>query len=378
MSDSERPRPEILSHFSSLPDPRRCPGRVLHPLENLLFIALCALLCHADNWVDVAAFGEAKKSFFARYLDLKHGIPSHDTFSAVFRRLDSKAFARCFTSWAESLSNSKIGEFIAIDGKTARGSKDPALGRSPLHLVNAWACERELTLAQLACHRKSNEIATIPEVLELIDITDSIVTVDAMGTQRAIAEQIIAQGGDYILALKDNHPILHGEVIERLDWAERVDDAHDKHITRTDKPSHGRQEVREVVSSSRIEHLTGAEGWAGLNSLVRVASTRTVGDKTTREWRYYISSLPGDDAEFLGGGIREHWGVENKLHWVLDVAFREDECRVRRHHGTTNLAMIRKFALNLLKKENSKKRSIKTKRHLAGWDESYLLKLLGF
>lgn len=374
----DHPQPELLVHFSSIPDPRRRPGRVLHPFVNLLFIALCALLSHADSWVDVAEFGEAKKSFFARFLDLKHGIPSHDTFSAVFRRLDPDAFARCFAAWADSLTSTKLGEVIAIDGKTARGSKDPALGRSPLHLVNAWASDRELVLGQVACHRKSNEITAIPALLELLDVTDSIVTIDAMGTQKAIAQQIIDQGGDYILALKGNHAILHAEVIDRLNWAQTVDDAHDVHLTTTVKPSHGRQEVREVVCTSRLEHLTGHEDWAGLTSIVQVGATRTVGDKTSQEWRYYLSSLPGDDAEFLGGGIREHWGIENKVHWVLDVAFREDESRVRRHHGAANLAMIRKFALNLLKQENSKKRSIKTKRHRAGWDETYLLKLLAF
>jgi len=368
-------RPGVLKYFSELKDPRRRECRILHPFENLLVIAICAVICGADSWWDIALFGEAKQKWFATFLDLRNGVPSHDTFSRVFRRLRPDVFAQCFARWSAALSTSKVGEVIAIDGKALRRSFDRASDKAAIHLVQAFATDNQLVLGQLACAEKSNEITALPRLLEMLELTDSIVTIDAMGTQKAIAAQIIEQGGDYVLALKDNHPHLHADVIDLLDWA--ATDPEKSSTDITENQGHGRIEKRCVVSTGAVELLSNRGDWVGLNSVVMVASSRTVGEEVSQGWRYYISSLPGDDAEFLGLLIREHWGIENQLHWSLDVTFREDDSRVRKGHGAENLALLRKIALNLLKQETSRKASIRSKRKLGGWDHDYLLKLLG-
>jgi predicted transposase YbfD/YdcC len=368
-------RPGVLKYFSELKDPRRRQARVLHPFENLLVIAICAVICGADSWWDIALFGDAKQKWFATFLDLDNGVPSHDTFSRVFRRLRPDAFAQCFTRWSAGLSESKIGEVIAIDGKVLRRSFDRAGNKAAIHMVQAWATDNQLVLGQLTCAEKSNEITALPQLLEMLEITDSIVTIDAMGTQKAIATQIIAQGGDYVLALKDNHPHLNADVIDLLDWAATDPSRCSTDLSHT--TGHGRSEQRRVVSTGAVEDLPNRTDWKGLQSVVMVASKRIEGDKVSQDWRYYISSLPGDDAEFLGLLIREHWCIENQLHWSLDVTFREDDSRVRKGHGAENLALLRKIALNLLKQEKTRKASIRSKRKLGGWDHDYLLKLLG-
>lgn len=379
-SPVSRPRPRLLDAFASLKDPRRCLGRVLHPLENLLFISICAVLSGAENWVEIALFGEAKRSFFERFLDLEYGIPSHDTFNHVFRRLRPEAFARCFTAWAQSLAPLKVGEVVALDGKTLRATRDGAKGLEALHVVSAWAAENQLVLGQIATAADSNEITAIPELLELLELQDSIVTLDAMGTQKEIAQKVLDQGADYVLALKANHPkfllevesfffegIRDGRVGQDIDAWEQEPEM-----------EHGRVEQRRVWTASAVSECEGFQEWPGLSSVMRMESIRTVEGKTSIENLYYISSLPGEDAEFLGEIKRSHWGIENRLHWVLDVTFREDQCRVRRDHGGTNLALIRKVALNLIRQNKTRKGSVQSKRHFAGWDERFLLELLRF
>jgi predicted transposase YbfD/YdcC len=375
------PRTTIETHFATLTDPRVERTRV-HRLGELVTIALCAVLCGANDWVAVETFGRAKEAWLRTFLALPGGIPSHDTFGRVFARLDPAEFQRCFVAWVQAVLGDAAGQGVAVDGKTLRRSPDRARGREALHLVSAWATASGLVLGQEATAAKSNEITAIPRLLRLLVLDGCVVTIDAMGCQTAIAAQVREQGADYVLALKGNQPALRRTVVAAFaDLAPADADAWvpaERDSARTLDKGHGRVERRRYLALSDPDLLACLDpsgAWPGLRSVVRVQAERQAGDRRTGDTRYYLSSLP-PDAAVLGQAIRRHWEVENRLHWVLDVLFREDACPVRVGDGAQNLALLRQLALNLLRQERTHRGSLATKRFRAALDEAYLRRLL--
>lgn len=369
----------IEIHFGDLPDPRRGQGR-RHSLSDMMVIAVTAVICAADSWSDVRDFGRAKFQWFKTFLDLPHGIPSQDTFERVFARLDPDAFERCFIAWTKALSVSSGGALVAIDGKRIRRSFEHAWSQSTAtHLVSAFVSANTTVFAQIAVDSKENEITAIPRLLELLDLRGATVTIDAIGCQTAIAQRIVEQGGDYVLCVKDNQPTLAQALKADLDDMIREKFQGVPHdFCETVDGDHGRIETRRAWTTSRIDWLGPEQDrWPGLRSVAVVEATRDVPLKgVSCERRYYISTLDGTDAQRVATAIRGHWGIENRLHYVLDVSFAEDQCRVRKGHAAENLSRIRRIALNLLRRETTRKRGIKGKRLNAAWDHDYLLKLL--
>ena len=367
----------VFTFFEAVPEPRVERTR-LHPLMNILVIALLAMICVGDGWEDMEEFGLAKKAWLGTFLDLRHGIPSADTFRRVLSAVDPKAFNACFIAWVQALAVWTAGKLVAIDGKTVRHSFDRATGQKALHVVSAWIAENRLTLGQIATEEKSNEITAIPQLLEMLDIRGATITVDAMGCQRAIAEKIIGQGADYIMGLKGNQGTAHKEVEEFFTEAHArdfKDVEHTFHET-VDGSDHGRLEVRRAWASHEIGWFADLPKWRSLRSIIMIESERTVGDaETSIERRYYWSSHVLD-AQTFAAMIRGHWGIENQLHWCLDVGFREDDSRIRTDHGPENLALLRKVAMNLAKSERTRKKGIQAKRKRAAWDDAYLITLL--
>ena len=370
-------RTSITAHFAALPDPR-VERTKEHQLLDIMTIALCAIICGADSWVDVETFGREKRAWLGTFLALPSGIPSHDTFGRVFARLDPEAFGHCFLAWVRAVAPETAGQVVALDGKTVRRSHDRANGKAALHLVSAWASASGLVLGQVAVDDKSNEITAIPALLRLLDLAGCTVTIDALGCQTAIAAQSVAQGGDYALALKDNHPTLHAEVREAFAharataFADYAPGTHD--AARTVDRDHGRLEIRRhwtLRDPHLLAYLDPAGTWVGLRAIGLVEAERHVGDTVTVEQRHYLLSGDGDAATF-GRAVRSHWGVENRVHWVLDVTFREDDCRMRAGHGAQNLAVLRHCALNLLRQERTVTGSLPTKRFKAAVNEDYL------
>jgi predicted transposase YbfD/YdcC len=377
------PSASIHDHFATLPDPRSDHTK-RHQLLDILTIALCGVICGAESWVEIEQFGHAKLPWLRTFLDLPNGIPSHDTFGRVFAALDAEQFQQCFLGWVQAVVAHTRGQVtprqvVALDGKTLRRSHDRSNGKAAIHLVSAWATANRLVLGQVKVEDKSNEITALPALLRLLALEGCIVTIDALGCQTAIAQTILEQGADYVLALKGNQPALEQAV--QVMFADALARefrgiAHDQHTTM--EKGHGRLEVRRCWTISEPEHiayLAAEERWPGLRSIGMIEAERTVGEATTRETRYFISSLAGDAAPFARA-VRAHWGIENRLHWVLDIAFREDDCRVRQGEAAQNFAVLRQVALNLLRQEQTARIGVKAKRLKAGWDEQYLLKVL--
>ena len=368
----------LRAHFAALPDPRVARTR-RHALLDVVTLAVCAIVCAADTWVDVERWGTAKLPWLRTWPDLPHGIPSHDTFGRVFAALDPIAFEACFLGWVRELAAAAAGQVVAIDGKTRRRSHDRRGGQAPLHLVSAWAAEQRLVLGQVATADHSNEIVAIPVLLDALDLAGATVTIDAMGCQRTIARRIRAGGADYVLALKDNQPTLHDLVAHHFAVVTGGDAAGLTPATHaTVGKGHGRLEVRRCWATADPEVLAWldpARAWPDLRSVAAVAGERRIDGVAKTEVRYYLSSLPADPGR-IAAAVRAHGGIENRLHWVLDLAFREDESRVRTGHAAEHFAVLRHIALNLLRRETTAKVGIKAKRLLCGRDDAYLLKVL--
>ena len=371
-----QPAKSLIEHLSAIDDPR-IDRTKRHKLIDILIIAICATICGAEGWEDFELFGNCKLDWFKSFLELPNGIPSPDTFRRVFARLDPQQLQAAFLDWVRSVTRLTDGQVVAIDGKQLRRSYDKASGKSAIHMVSAWAEENRLVLGQAKVDEKSNEITAIPELLRLLEISGCIVTTDALGCQTEIAAAIIGKQAGYVLAVKGNQSHLFEDVVGYFDWALQDSAKQTSYTTaETVDGDHGRVEVRRCYASDDIEWLRRKGEWEGIRSIAMVESQRRAGgQEASRERRYYISSLEAD-AKQLNRVIRSHWSIENSLHWVLDIAFREDDSRIRKDHGPENVATLRHIALNLLKQDKSIKVGIKSKRKNAGWDEGYLLKVL--
>lgn len=375
----------LVTHLSQVPDPR-INRRKDHDLVDVLVIAVCTLLCAGESFNDMEDFGKAKYDWFRTFLGLRNGIPSHDTFNRVFAAIDPKQFLDCFLRWTQSLRQAVHQEIVALDGKALRRALNQ--DQSAKYVVSAWAESNGLVLGQLKVADKSNEITAVPELLRVLELSGCIVTIDAMGCQKKIAKEIMEADADYVLALKGNQETVHQEVKSFLDETlverQRSRPAGAKvgkaaatlACWETIEKDHGRIEIRRYYQSDHLDWFADRAKWEGLRSVGMVESIREVDGKTTVERRYYLASLPLG-VETFARAVRSHWGVENKLHWVMDVCFREDQSRARAGHAAENLATLRRLALNLLRRETSKKRGIRGKQLNASWDHVYLLKLLG-
>jgi len=365
----------FMDHFSKLPDPR-VDRTKLHRLLDILVITLCAVISGAEGWSDIAQYGLARQDWLETFLELPHGIPSEDTFSRVFARLDSEAFGRCFAEWTRSIKKATGAQVVSIDGKSLRHSFYTATGKASIQMVSAWANESRLVLAQQKVDAKSNEIKAIPALLDLLDLEGCIVTIDAMGTQKDIAEQIIAKKADYVLALKGNQGHAHEEVAHFFKTGLQKGFKEIKvHTHETVDYDHGRTEKRRYYQVDQINWLLAKDDWSGLASIGMMQTERTVKGETSRETHYYLSSLPAEVRRF-GKAVRAHWSIENNLHWQLDLSFDEDSSRIRKDRAPENLATVRHIALNMLQQDKTLKRGIKAKRLQAAWDSKYLTTVL--
>lgn len=378
------PHLSLIDEFKTIADPRVDRTKA-HELIDILVIAICALLCAAESFNDMEDFGKAKQDWFKTFLKLRNGIPSHDTFNRVFAALDPKQFLDCFLRWTQSLRQAVAQEIVALDGKALRR----ALNRkgTPKYVVSAWAESNNLVLGQWKVDEKSNEITAVPQLLRVLELAGCIVTVDAMGCQKKIAKEIIEADADYVLALKGNQETVHQEVKSFLDAALEEKKARPSQAVsrsragsrlqafETVEKDHGRIETRRYYQSDELDWFADREQWEGLKTVGMVEAIREVDGQVSTERRYYLASLKLQVQTFARA-VRGHWGVENKLHWVLDVCFREDQSRARAGYAAENLATLRRLALNLLKREKTKKRGIRGKQLNASWDHAYLLRLL--
>jgi len=364
----------IKDHFADLTDPRR--REVTHPLMNIVTIAICAVVCGADDFVSIAEYGEKKKKWLAQFLDLSAGIPSHDRFNAVLGALQPAEFEKCLLSWITALHEITGGQIVAIDGKTLRRSFDAASSKAAIHMVSAWATANCISLGQVVVDAKSNEITAIPKLLEMLELSGCLVTIDAMGCQTEIAAQIVARGADYVLAVKGNQPTLW-KGIEQFFLEHLEDDFARTKVSRyeTDERGHGREDTRTYYVCPVPDDLPDRHRWKGL-AAIGLAITDSVRDgKPTSEVRYYILSRKLSARKFAAA-VRGHWSIENRLHWQLDVTFGEDQSRIRKGHADANFSILRRAALSLLKNNRALKVGVKNKRLAAGWDNDYLAQVL--
>jgi predicted transposase YbfD/YdcC len=374
---------KLVEALAAVPDPRRQCRNLRHRLVDVLVIGFCGVLCGCDDFVEIEEFGRAKEDFFRRFLELPHGIPSHDTFRRVFQAVQPLALQQCLIAWLQDVRQTSptgptADEVVAIDGKTLRRTFDRARGLGALHLVSAWATSNGLTLGQVATDAKSNEITAIPQLIDLLDLKGCVVTIDAMGCQKDIAARIVAKEADYALALKENQPALYEQVTGH--FAQQFDEetsAGPMRHHREVETGHGRTETRDTYVVPAPQALVATGVWVGLASLVMVMRhcVDHATGKASDEVRYFISSLPAK-VKRLAGAVRQHWGIENGLHWVLDVAFNEDRMRQRDRQGIENLALLNRLAVSVLRQDKSIKAGVKCKRKTAGWSEDYLLHLL--
>jgi predicted transposase YbfD/YdcC len=368
----------LTEHFALLEDPR-AEHLTDHKLIDIIMIAICAVICGAETWTDIELFGNERFDWLRQFLELENGIPSHDTFGRVFAGIDTEQFQVCFASWVQAVFHATKGQVIAVDGKQARRSHDRTNGKHANHVISAWATANHLVLGQRKVDEKSNEITAIPELLRLLDVSGCIVTIDAIGCQTEIAEQIIDQEADYVLTVKENQGHLYEDIDLFFQLAHQNDFQKINYtFDRTVNKGHGRIETRQcwaISGEDSLQFLRDHEQWKGLRTIAKVNSQRQVKSKITIETRYYISSLPNDAKKILQAA-RSHWGVENSLHWVLDVAMGEDDSRIRKDNAPENMAALRRIALNLLKQEKTLKRGIQGKRLKAALSPDYLLKVL--
>jgi predicted transposase YbfD/YdcC len=372
-----RPSPaSILTYFRDLPDPRRRTRNKKHRLIDILVIALCGTIAGCQSAVEIAAYGRSKREWLTTFLPLPHGIPSHDTLSRVFQRLDAPKFRDCFVAWVQALHEHTRGQVVPIDGKTLRRSFDSAGGQPPLHLVSAWAAENRLVLGAIPVDDKSNEITAIPSLLEILELSGAIVTIDAMGCQKEIAAKAREKGADYVLAVKDNQPHLYADLSDHFDRVledEEILPRSRRHATR--EKNRGRAEHRTYIATPVPEGLRNRAAWRDLTSVGCVVSVVQREGKETVEVRYFISSLK-PNAQRLAKAVRSHWTIENGQHWVLDVVFQEDQCRARLDNAAENLALLRRLAMNLMAKEGTKHASLRVKGRTAGWDDDLMAQIL--
>lgn len=375
---------KIEEYFGEIEDPRADNKR--HKLIDIIFMTICAVLCGIEDWDEIAFYCQKREKWFSNFLELPHGVPSKDTFRRVIQRIRPEEFQKCFLKWVEAVRVMTKGEIVAIDGKRVKRSYNKVEGKAAIHLISAWASENKLVLAQIKTEEKSNEITAIPELLRMIAIEGCIVTIDAMGTQKEITKEIVGHNADYVLALKGNQGTLHDEVVEFFD--KEVINKSDKlleqdlakhgcimdHLRTIDK-GHGRIEIRDYYITDYVSWLSQKDDWTKLQAIGMVKSERIIGDEKSIEYRHFIASI-GPDAKEFEGAVRGHWGVENKVHWVLDVTYNEDGSRIRKDYGAENMALLRRLTMNLLRKDDTKYMSLKKKRLNCMIDEEYLKYIL--
>lgn len=359
--------------FKDLEDPRQA-GKIEHTLETIMTITICAVVCGADTWEDIADFGKAKKDWFSGFLDLHDDkTPSPNTIARLFHNIKAKEFERCFLQWINTIARKFGKDYIAIDGKTLRRSYDKKSDKAAVHMVSAWSSKNHCVLGQTKTEAKSNEITAIPELLKVLEIENSIITIDAMGTQKKIATAIVDNNGDYILAVKGNQPKLENDI---TDYFNNVDLDELNSYEENDK-NHGRIENRKYYISNDLNNISTKESWSNLTSIGMTISTRNIDGKISEQTKYYISSCKADIKTF-SEATRQHWGIENSLHWCLDVGFNEDDCRIRKGFASENLAVVRHIALTMIKKENTSKRGVVGKRFNAAINNKYMEKVLNW
>jgi len=367
--------PGLVSYFLVLSDPRVL-KRSRHKLIDILVIAVSAVICGARGWEDIEIWGNQREQWLKTFLELPNGIASHDTFARVFSILDPVSFEKCFSLWARSMRKNLHGELIGIDGKTVRRSFDGATGKSAIHVVSAWMSERGISLGQEKVKDKSNEISAVPKLLDKLNIEGTTITADAMNTQTAIIAKVVERKADYVFCVKANQPTLHNEIKNLFLACEKggFQGVNHHYFETTDK-GHGRIEIRKYWQTDHLVSIESKGNWKGLSSIGMVQSERIIGENRTQETRYFISSLELD-GEAFSRAVRSHWSIENSLHWCLDVSFEEDSCRIRVKNAAENFSLLRKIAINLLKKELSERRSLKQKSKIAAWNNEYLITVL--